>query len=244
MQDLIGKTLSGCRITRKIGEGGMGVVYEAEQPSLNRKVAIKFLAQSLIHDKDFVERFFREARSAAGLSHPNILHIYSVDQQEDMVYMVTEYVTGSTLKSTLSRKKILEEAEAFSIVRDIASALTAAEKAILDFLSQRGANHLLVSAIGQAQEELLGYPISDLFALSFGTEVSPQTATGLWEPVVEATSSFHLQLQPAAESGQIRDDQIRSDAQGGFHAQVHAAIPNLEPRLATFRASAVADPNE
>jgi PAS domain S-box-containing protein len=127
-QDYTGKTIGGCRIIKKLGEGGMGVVYEAEQSSLARKVAIKFLALHISHNKDFVSRFFREAKSAAGINHPNVLQVYNVGQEDNTIYMITELIKGKTLNQIIKEKGRLSEEEALSIVHDIASALIDAEK--------------------------------------------------------------------------------------------------------------------
>lgn len=127
-QDYVGQTISGCRIIKNIGQGGMGVVYEAEQASLDRKVAIKFLASSISGNKEFVCRFFREAKLVASLNHPNILQVYDVGQESNVVYMVTELVKGRTLNQILREKGRLPEEEALSIIYDIAAALGEAEE--------------------------------------------------------------------------------------------------------------------
>ncbi|MDY6863735.1 MAG: transporter substrate-binding domain-containing protein [Thermodesulfobacteriota bacterium] len=126
--DFIGKTIGGCRIIKRLGEGGMGIVYEAEQSSLARKVAIKFLASHISNNKDFVSRFFREARSAAGINHPNVMQVYNVGQEGNAIYMITELVKGKTLNQIVTEKGRLSEEEALSIVHDVALALIDAEK--------------------------------------------------------------------------------------------------------------------
>ncbi|MCK5707472.1 MAG: transporter substrate-binding domain-containing protein [Candidatus Aureabacteria bacterium] len=128
MTDYIGKIIGGCSILRKIDEGGMGVVYEAEQSSLSRKVAIKFLSSNLAHNEDFVLRFFREAKSAACLTHPNVLQVFNVGKEDDVVYMITELVRGKTLKQLVNEKGVFLEKEALPIIRDIASALNEAAR--------------------------------------------------------------------------------------------------------------------
>ena len=128
IQDYIGKTIGGCEIIKKLGEGGMGVVYEAVQSSLNRRVAVKFLAPHISNNKDFVYRFFREAKSAAGINHPNVLQVYNVGEEDNIIYMITELVKGKTLNKIVQEKGKLKEEEALTIVHDIASALIEAEK--------------------------------------------------------------------------------------------------------------------
>ena len=88
---MIGKTISHYKIIEKLGEGGMGEVYLAEDIKLDRKVAIKFLPKHLTKDKENVERFKREARAAASLNHPNIITIHDVIEENDQICIVMEY---------------------------------------------------------------------------------------------------------------------------------------------------------
>jgi serine/threonine protein kinase/Tfp pilus assembly protein PilF len=99
---VIGKTISHYKITEKLGEGGMGEVYLAEDLKLQRKVAIKFLPHHLTSNKENVERFEREARAAASLNHPNIVTIHEVNKFESQIFIVMEYVEGNTLRKLLN----------------------------------------------------------------------------------------------------------------------------------------------
>src|SRR5688500_7284331 len=104
----IGRTLGRYRIARRIGRGGMGAVYEAVQEDLGRKVALKILHGHLAEDADAVARFRREAESAAGLSHPNIVQVtdFGVAPGET-VYLVMEYLEGESLAALLRRTPAL-----------------------------------------------------------------------------------------------------------------------------------------
>ena len=100
---MLGSTISHYRITGKLGTGGMGVVYEAEDTRLPRKVALKFLPDELADDPDAVRRFRREAETIATLSHAHICTIYDIDEHEGRVFIAMECVDGINLKTYMAR---------------------------------------------------------------------------------------------------------------------------------------------
>ncbi|MEK6571808.1 MAG: serine/threonine-protein kinase [Bacteroidota bacterium] len=99
---MIGQTISHYKILEKLGEGGMGVVYKAQDLKLDRPVAVKFLPAHLSASAENKARFVQEAKAAAALNHPNILSVYDIDEQEGSMFFVMEYVEGETLKSRIT----------------------------------------------------------------------------------------------------------------------------------------------
>ena len=100
---MVGQIISHYKILEKLGEGGMGVVYKARDLKLDRAVAIKVLPPHLSGSEENKARLMQEARAAAALNHPHILGIYEVDEQDDSMFLVLEYVEGETLKKHITK---------------------------------------------------------------------------------------------------------------------------------------------
>lgn len=111
------------KIIGRIGAGGFGEVYLGEHNQLNRKVAIKILIQSISSQEDLVKRFQREARSAAALTHPNIIDIYDVGEGDGIYFFVMKYIEGETLSQRMQRDRQMDPAEAIHIIEQVADAL-------------------------------------------------------------------------------------------------------------------------
>lgn len=121
---MIGHELGGrYEILTRVGGGGMALVYKAQDLLLGRNVAIKILRQQFVHDEEFIRRFRREAQSAASLSHPNVVSIYDVGQEQDIHYIVMEYVEGQNLNEYIKDKAPLQVDEAIHIATQICDAL-------------------------------------------------------------------------------------------------------------------------
>ncbi len=115
--------LGGCRLLKKLGEGGMGAVYLAEETARSRKVAIKVLPKKHAQDKEFLKRFRREAEAAARLDHPNIVQGFSAGEDRGYHFYVMEYCEGETLRRRIDRLKVLPIADACGLVAQVARGL-------------------------------------------------------------------------------------------------------------------------
>ena len=117
---MIGKTLSHYQVTEKLGQGGMGEVYLAQDTQLRRKVAIKLLPAQFTKDEDRLHRFEQEAYAASALNHPNIITIYEIGQVGDSHFIATEFVDGQTLRQQMTSRMSL--IETLDVVIQVASA--------------------------------------------------------------------------------------------------------------------------
>ncbi len=141
---MIGQTISHYKILEKLGEGGMGIVYKAEDTNLKRNVAIKFLPRQIASQKEERERFKVEARAAASLNHPNIATIHSIEEINDEAFIVMEYIDGVELKDKIAAGPIKLN-EALDIVKKIADGLGAAHSTGIIHRDIKSSNIMITS---------------------------------------------------------------------------------------------------
>ena len=183
---MIGRTISHYKVTEKLGEGEMGVVYKAQDTELDRPVALKFLAPHLLRDEEGRKRFRREAKAAAALDHPNICTVYEIGQADDQNFIAMAFLEGRTLSKKITDGP-LKLPEALSIATQIGEGLEAAhEKGIAhrdikpdNVMLMKGSRGLLkIMDFGLAQLAESSKLTREGTTLGTPTYMSPEQALG------------------------------------------------------------------
>jgi len=203
---LIGRTVSHYRILEKLGGGGMGVVYKAEDTRLHRNIALKFLPENVAEDSQALARFQREAQAASALNHPNICTIYDVGEQDGKAFIAMEYVAGKTLDKWIGRKG-LRLSEALKYAIQIADALATAHADGIVHRDLKPSN-LMVSDSGVVK--VLDFGLAKLIEKTYGgldeTETLRIPASGTEEGTIVGTIHYMSPEQAEGKKVDARSD--------------------------------------
>ena len=204
---MIGTTLGHYRIIEKLGEGGMGVVYKAQDLHLDRPVALKVLPPEKVADPDRKRRFVQEAKAASALNHPHIVHIYDIDQADGTDFIAMEYVAGTTLDQRIGHRGMrLNDALRYAV--QIADALTKAHAAGIVHRDLKPSN-VMVSADGVVK--VLDFGLAKLIEPELGDEAVTATVHAEGKPLTERGVIVGTVAYMSPEQAEGRPVDARSD---------------------------------
>jgi len=187
----LGSTLGGYRIDVRIGEGGMGVVYRAEQLALSRPVALKLIASQYANDAGFRERFERESRMAASIDHPNVVPVYEAGDADGLLFIAMRYVDGTDLRALIDRDGRLAPERAAEMIRQVGAALDAAHAKGLVHRDVKPGNVLVTGRAGEEHAYLTDFGLTKRAASRSGV-----TKTGEWVGTLDYVAPEQIEGRP------------------------------------------------
>ncbi len=199
---MIGQTVSHYKIIEKLGSGGMGVVYKAEDTKLKRAVALKFLPEELSRDRHALERFEREAQAASALNHPNICTIHDIDEHEGRHFIAMEYISGKTLAVSIGPTG-LPISKALDCAVEISSALAAAHSAGIIHRDLKPANVMISD---QGAVKVLDFGLAKLVEEPAGADGTTRTAGLTRAGTVLGTAAYMSPEQAGGQHVDVRTD--------------------------------------
>ncbi len=230
---MIGRLISHYKITEKIGEGGMGIVYKAQDTKLERTVALKFLPQYLASDVHEKERFFHEAKTASALNHPNVTTIHEINEYEGQVYIVMEYVEGKTLKQIIESEPLPLKKELELAIQIGEGLLAAHERQII----HRDIKSDNIKVTPKGQVKIMDFGLAKLKGATKLTKAGTTLGTAAYMSPEQAQGEEVDQRSDIFSFGVVLYEMLTSKLPfgGEHHAAIIYSILNEEPQpLARF----------
>ncbi len=228
---MLGKTISHYKILEQLGQGGMGIVYKAQDTRLKRSVAIKFLSPDIALQEPERERFLTEARATAALNHPNLATIHTIDEVDDELFIVMEFIDGPSLKKLIEEGPLALDT-AIAIAAQVAAGMQAAHERGIIHRDLKPAN-IMLTAKGQAK--IMDFGLAKMSETSSLTKAGTTLGTATYMSPEQAQGLETDQRTDVWALGVVLYEMItgRLPFQGEYEQALYYAIVNLDPKSVT-----------